>query len=126
MKPLAGSVLLGVAGLLVAALFAAAALTNGEPPLISQPFIAGSTNLGLAPILGFAPLSSAPIVHLNGKPGRLQPLKPGVYQTRPHAIILIVPESGLDDRCVVGASGDISRMRNCKPDLQAVPKNLSH
>jgi hypothetical protein len=120
MKPLAGSVMLGVAGLLVAALFAAAALTNGEPPLISQPFIAGSTNLGLAP------LSSAPIVYLDGKQGHSQPLKPGVYQTRPHAIILIVPESGLDDRCVVGASGDISRMRNCKPDLQAVPKNLSH
>jgi hypothetical protein len=120
MKPLAGSVMLGVAGLLVATLFAAAALTNGEPPLISQPFVAGFTNLGLAPI------NSAPIVYLDGKAEHSERLKPGVYQTRPYAIILIVPETGLDDHCVVGASVDISKMPNAKPDLQAVPKNLSH
>ncbi|HEX7577372.1 MAG TPA: hypothetical protein VF430_04975 [Verrucomicrobiae bacterium] len=119
MKPLAGSVMLGVAGLLVAALFAAAALTNGEPPLISPLFVAGSTNLGLAPI------NSAPIAYLDGKAEHSERLKPGVYQTRPYAIILIVPESGIDDRCVEKASGDISKMRNSKPDLQAVPKNLS-
>jgi hypothetical protein len=68
---------------------------------------------------------SAPVVHLRGKSGLSQPLQPGVYQTRPYAIILIVPESGLDDRCVMGASGEVSRMPNAKPDLQAVPKRLS-
>jgi hypothetical protein len=101
--------MLGVAGLPVAVLIAAAALTNGEPPLISQTFVAGSTNLC------FAHLSSAPIVYLEGKQGHSQPLKPGVYQTRPHAIMLIVPESGLDDPCVMGASGDISKMPNARP-----------
>jgi hypothetical protein len=120
MKPLARPVLLGVAGLLVAVLFAAAALTNGEPPSILPPFVAGPTNLD------FAPLSSAPVVYLDRKPDHSPPLKPGVYQTRPYAIILAVPETGLDDHCVVGASGDISKMPNAKPDMQAVPKSLSH
>jgi hypothetical protein len=104
--------------LLLAVLFAAATLTNGEPPLISHPFVAGPTNLG------FAPLSAAPIVYLDGKTEHPQRLKPGVYQTRPYTIILIVPEAGLDDRCVVGASGDFSRMPNAKPDVQAVPKTF--
>lgn len=119
MKPLARCVMLGVAGLLVAALFATAALTNEQSSMISQPVVAGSTNLGLAPI------NSAPIVYLDGKQDHSQQLKPGVYQNRPYAIILIVPEAGIDDRCVVGASGNFSKMPNAKPDIQLVPKRLS-
>jgi hypothetical protein len=52
MNLLARAVLLGVAGLALVSLFAAAALTNGEPSLISQPSAAGSTNLGFAPVFG--------------------------------------------------------------------------
>ena len=119
MNLLARAVLLGVAGLALASLFAAAALTNEPPTTVIRPLADGSTNLDPKPF------NSAPIVHLNGKTGLPQPLKPGVYQTRPYAIILIVPESGLDDRCVVGASGDISKIPNAKPDMQAIPKRLS-
>ena len=109
----------GVAGLLVAALFAAVELTNEELPLIPQPFVAGSTNLG------FTPLNSAPIVYQDGKMEHSQPLKPGVYQIRPDAIVLIVPETGHDDCCVNGGINGNSKMPNAKPDLQAVPKTFS-
>ena len=118
MKPLARSATLGVAGLLVAALFAAAAPTNGEPPLIPQLWAAGSTNLS------FAPPSSAPVVYLGGKTEHTQPLKPGVYQTRPYAIILIVPEAEPDDCCVNSGTSGNSKLPVAKPDMQAVPKKL--
>ncbi len=121
MKPLAKSVMLGVAGLLVAVVFAAAALTNGEPPVILTPLATGSTNLGLAPLLGFAPPSSAPVVYLDGKAERPQSLKPGVYQTRPYAIVLIAPGREHDDCCVVGATGAGSKMPVIKPELRAFP-----
>jgi len=107
--------MLGVAVLLLAALFAAAALTNGEPPLILQPTDADTNNLYLSPS------NSVPIVYLDGKPEHTQPLKPGAYQTRPDAIILIVPESGQDDCCVVGATDTNSKMPNARPNVQAVP-----
>jgi len=119
MKPLARFLMMGVAGLSVATLIATAALTNGEPALSSPPFVAGSTNLGLA---HFGP---APIVYLGGRTSPSQPLKPGVYQTRPYAIILVVPESGIDDRCVVGGIDSGSKMPVAKPDLQAIPKAFS-
>jgi hypothetical protein len=48
MKSLARPVVLGVAGALLAALIAAAAVTNEEPPMISPKLFAASTNLGLA------------------------------------------------------------------------------
>ena len=105
----------GVAGLALAWLFAAAALTNQPPPLVIPPLADGSTNLDLKP------LHSMPIVHLNGKTGLSQPLKPGVYQTHPHAIILIVPETGLDDRCVVGPGDAASKMPVINPELRTVP-----
>jgi hypothetical protein len=119
MKPLAMFVRLGVAGLYLAALVAAGALTNGQPPLISRPLAAISTNQG------FAPFSSAPIVYLHGKTEHPLRLKPGVYQTRPYAIILIVPGSEHDDCCVNSGINGNSRMPNAKPDVQAVPKTFS-
>ena len=119
MKFWARAVLLGVAGLALVSLFAAAALTNEPPSSLIRPLADGSTNLELKPF------HSTPIVHLHGKPGLSPPLKPGVYQTRPYAIILIVPEAGLDDRCVVRSSGNIAKMPNVMPDIQAVPKTSS-
>jgi hypothetical protein len=121
MKPLAKCVMLGVAGLLVAVMIAAAALTNGAPPLILPPLAAGSINLGLATLLGFAPPSSAPVVYLDGKAERSQPLKPGVYQTRPYGIVLIATEPEHDDCCLVGATRVGSKMPVVKPELRAVP-----
>ncbi len=111
----------GGTGLLLATLFAAAALTNEQPSSISQPFATASTNHN------FAPFSSAPTVYQDGNTKRPQRLKPGVYQTRPYAIILVVPEDEHDDCCVIGVGGDNgnSRMPNAKPDVEAVPKTFS-
>jgi hypothetical protein len=117
MKTPAVSVALGVAGVFLVALFAAAAVTR-EQPAVSRLFVAGSSNQILAPV------SSAPILYLNGKTKPSRPLKPGIYQTRPYAIILIVPQRGIDDGCLaagIGMSGD-SKMPVIHPNLQAVPK----
>ncbi len=113
-------VMLGVAGLYLAALVAAGALTNGQPPLIVRPLAAVSTNN-----LGLTPFSSAPIVYLDRKTEHSQRLKPGVYQSRPYAIILIVPGSEHDDCCVNSGINGNSKMPNAKPDVQAVPKTFS-
>lgn len=106
--------MIGGAGSLLAVLFAAAALSNNEPPLISGPFAEGPTKLHVAPP------SSAPFLR-SGDFSVSQPLAPGVYQTRPDTILLIVPKRGLDDRIVVGADGSGSKMPIVKPPLQAVP-----
>ena len=75
----------------------------------------GSTNLVLKPSNG------APLVYLDRNPRPLGPLAPGVYQTRPYSMILVVPKPGLDDRCVVEATNADSKMPVVKPDMQAVP-----
>jgi hypothetical protein len=72
----------------------------------------------------FAPPSSVPIIYLDGKTEHPQPLKPGVYQTRPYAIILIVPGAEHDDCCVNRGINGNSKMPIAKPDVQAVPKKL--
>jgi hypothetical protein len=115
MRPLAKSVVLAVAGLLLAALVATAALTNGQPPLVSRPLPPVSTNS-----------SFAPIVYLDGRPEHSQPLKPGIYQTRPYAIILVVPGAEHDDCCVVGGTSGNSKMPVIKPDVRAIPKTSFH
>ena len=109
----------GVAGLCLVALAVAAAPTNEEPRLISRPLALVSSNHDLAPF------GSAPVVYLHGRTELSQPLEPGVYQTRPYAIILVVPETGLDDRCVIGGISGNSKMPNVKPDMRAVPKIFS-
>lgn len=120
MNPLTKPVLLAAAGVLLGVLFATAALTNDPPTVLSQPLIAGSD--GLHP----TPFSSVPIIH-PGRPSPSEPpLKPGVYQTRPYAMILVVPETGLDDRCVIGGiSADSKGMPVIHPDQQAIPKTDS-
>ncbi len=106
---------LGSAGVLLAVLFAAGALTN-QPPLVVNPMrLEGSSNLVLK-----MP-NSAPIVRLGVNPVTPQPLEPGIYQTRPYAIMLVVPKSGLDDRCVMKATGAGSKMPVVKPGVRAVP-----
>jgi hypothetical protein len=115
MNPLARVLMPSIAGLLLAVVFAAAALTN-QPPLVVTPLtLDGSSNLVLKP------LNSAPIVRLSGNPGISRPLEPGVYQTRPYAIILVAPKAGLDDHCVMGTTGVGSKMPVVKPGVQVVP-----
>jgi hypothetical protein len=106
--------MLGGAGSLLAVLCLAATLTNEEPSLNSQPFSNETSQLH------FAPLSPAPIVHPGG-PSPAPPLTPGVYQTRPFAMILIVPKRGLDDGCIVGTTSAGSKMPVIKPELRAAP-----
>ncbi len=115
MNPTARAVLPGVAGLLLATFFTATAFTNQPPVLKTLPLFDGSTNLVLKP------LNPGPLIYLNRNPGSSQPLAPGVYQTRPYAMIVVVPKPGLDDRCVAGATGAGSKMPVAKPELQAVP-----
>jgi hypothetical protein len=115
MNTTARAVRLGVAGLLPAALFTAAALTNQPPLLKTPPLVEGPTNLH------FKPWRSAPIIHFGGNLGASQPLEPGVYQTRPCVIVLVAPRAGLDDRCVAGGYNTDSKMPVVKPELRAVP-----
>jgi hypothetical protein len=115
MNPLARAVMLGIAGLALVILFAAAAPTN-EPPLpVPRLFADGSTNLFPAPF-SFAPLSNP-----GRKPELSRPLAPGVYQIHPYDMILIATERGQDNRCVVGVNGESSRMPTIHPELRAVP-----
>lgn len=115
MNPATRAVGLGSAGVLLAVLFAAAALTNQPPPVVTPMWLDGSSNLVLK-----AP-NSAPIVRLGGNPVTPQPLEPGVYQTLPYAIILVVPKAGLDERCVMRATGAGSKMPVVKPGVRADP-----
>ena len=48
--------------------------------------------------------------------------RPGVYKTEPYAIILVVPERGMDDRILSGASDVHSQMPVINPGLKAVPR----
>lgn len=105
----------GMAGLLLATLFAAAALTNQPPLVATPPSVDGSTNLSLKP------LSTVSLVYPGRNAGPSQPLAPGAYRTRPYAIIMVVPKSGLDDRCVAGGNNPDSKMPVTKPELRAVP-----
>ena len=104
----------GIVAVLLMALIALA-LSN-EPPPIGPVLAALSTNLVVKP-------STMPqFVYLDKSPQDSQSLEPGVYQTRPEAIILIVPERGLDERCVAQRPGPGFKMPVVKPPLQAVPK----
>jgi hypothetical protein len=52
-----------------------------------------------------------------------QPLKPGIYQTYPYAIVLIVPEP-VNDNCKIEAQPNIdSKMRIFQPKIEVVPKS---
>ena len=94
-------------------------LTGGQTTLFSLPLAVGSTNRVPASAI------SAPVLYLGGKPEDAQPLKPGVYQTRPYGIILIVPKRGLDDSCIVRGMSGGSKMPIINPNVQAVPKGTA-
>ena len=52
-----------------------------------------------------------------------QPLQPGVYQTYPWTIILIVPGRGIDDEILAVKPNTNSIMPILKPHVEVVPKS---
>jgi hypothetical protein len=50
-----------------------------------------------------------------------QPLQPGVYQTYPYTIILIVPGRGIDDRSFAEIPNANSKMPIIKPPVKVIP-----
>ncbi len=136
MTPVVKLTAVPVVVLLLAILYATAVLTNSEPSSAFGPLVGSSTNpVNIEPLLAFgppvyastnawpAPLRSAPGVYARRNPEAPQPLKPGAYQTHPDAIILIVPELGLDDRSVTGGTnfGPRTPIPIIKPQLRAEP-----
>jgi hypothetical protein len=51
-----------------------------------------------------------------------QPLPPGVYQTYPWSIILVVPPRGIDDRSVLNMQITNSPMPAIEPPVEVLPK----
>lgn len=49
-------------------------------------------------------------------------LQPGVYQTHPYAMILIVPGRGIDDGILGEMPGANSRMPTIKPHVEVIPR----
>jgi hypothetical protein len=64
--------------------------------------------------------SKPPPIYLDKSPTS-QPLPPGVYQTYPYTIILIVPGRGIDDRIVVEPPNANSKMPRIKPPMKVIP-----
>lgn len=107
-----------LAGLLLATLFAAAALAGGDVPAprTGPPLAPHPTNFYSAP-LPLARLAPQNVAIDNSRP-----LKPGVNVTRPYTIVLLVPQRGIDANCVVPANVSRPRMPVLKPGLRAVPQ----
>lgn len=98
-----------------------------SPPPVLKP---AATAVNVGPYLNLLP--SVPAPESTGLPprGRMglnalpaaPPLKPGVYQTYLHSIILVAPKRGIDDGCLAGTSGVHSRMPIINPGVSAVPR----
>jgi len=108
--------------LLTPAILAVAALMLGttlllicaEPP--PSPLSVGldSTNQGFV-------FSRPTPIDLYQRPGH-QLLTPGVYQTYPYTIILVVPKKGIDDRILANVPRTNSSMPVLKPHVEVIPK----
>ncbi len=51
-----------------------------------------------------------------------EPLKPGVYETKPYSGIVVVPGPHPDDKCIFGGQGNL-KMPTKVPDLQLTPRS---
>jgi len=103
-----------------------------KSPQITPPLDPGSTNLefGLSnrpPGKLFQPLRPLP-QPLREMPERnfetnfpSAPLSPGVYETKPYTMMVIVPGSGIDDRMLGATPGANSKMPVINPHIEAVP-----
>jgi hypothetical protein len=47
---------------------------------------------------------------------------PGVYVASPYRVIVVVPDSRFDDRCIVGPRAAQPRMPTVTPDLELIPQ----
>ncbi|HXR48157.1 MAG TPA: hypothetical protein VN784_12030 [Candidatus Limnocylindrales bacterium] len=65
---------------------------------------------------------SEPKLPLLAKRSEHQSLAPGVYQTYPWTIILVVPERGIDDWSILPRTGTNSLMPVIKPRVEVIPK----
>jgi len=107
-----------------------------QSPKITPPLGLGSTNLDLGlsnrpPGRLFQPLSPLP------RPLRETPernletnvpsaqLAPGVYETKPYAMIVIVPGSGIDDGILGATPNANSKMPVINPRIEAIPMSPS-
>ena len=74
----------------------------------------------LPSIITFTFSNSVPSV-LTEQPLGSQPLKPGVYESKPYTCIVLVPKPTHDNCCIGGILNTNSSMTILKPDLQLVP-----
>jgi hypothetical protein len=49
-------------------------------------------------------------------------LRPGTYETKPYAMIVVVPKSDPDQRMVVGRQGGSLTMPGLRPELRFIPR----
>jgi hypothetical protein len=99
----------------------------GKPPTSPSPFQPGADQFTfpspntLPKDQIFAPSKPTPLLALR-QPDH-QPLQPGVYQTYPYTIILVVPGRGIDDRILANAPNTNSPMPIITPHVEVVPKS---
>jgi len=110
MKPLLTAAIPVVATLIF---MAALLLVNGDPSSISPTFNIPSPDQILA--------VSKPTPVYFDKSSPTQPLQPGVYQTYPYTIILIVPGGSIGDRCFIEIPNANSKIPSISPDLKVIP-----
>jgi hypothetical protein len=104
MKFVVFTVLMSVSGIFITLM---AALT--PPQTVNPPSI-----------ITFRFPNSVPRV-LTEQPSASQPLKSGVYQSKPYTCMVLVPKPTGDDCCRSGILNTNSSMTILKPDLQLVP-----
>lgn len=108
----------------VPATLASIRLTNAQTSELLEPG-ASLTNSPLFDTLpkeqGYASSKPMPL-HLGKLPLSPTHLSPGVHQTHPYAMILIVPGRGIDDGILKGKPDTCSRMPRIKPHMDVTPK----
>jgi len=110
MKFVVLAVFVSVSGITIAQMTALTPAQTAQPPSILT-----------MPTNGLLTLSnSLPNVSMELS-STTQPLKPGVYQSKPYTCIVLVPKPTPDDCCRGGILNTNSRMTIFKPDSQLIP-----
>jgi hypothetical protein len=92
----------------------AATQTDWQTAMASPPFIILTNQ-------NFQWSKTAPVLLADTQPA--QPLKPGIYQTYPYAMTLVVPEPANDD-CKMKAQRDVDpKMPVFRPKVEVVPES---
>jgi hypothetical protein len=144
MKPLLTAAILAFTAL---AFVAAIVLANGGSSSVSAALNLPSTRPGfefsqLAPIDSCKlsaphPFSQSPDtrsmnrlafskpapIYLNNRPSPPPPLEPGIYQTYPYTIIIIVPRKGIDEQIFGEVPNAELGMPEINPQIDVIPKS---